>query len=477
MAVLKMQKISICALKKDRKAILEQLQHLGVLEVDREKEEDAFFQKMDTTGQRMKFEKAATAADQALGILDAYAPEKKSLLSSLEGKELIDRELEEKVQISGPELIKTARGIYDLDREYAELRAGIAKIENQIESLMPWMALDVPLQEGKTKRTALILGTMPGELTLENIYSILLEKTPEVMEKTGVDVHLVSAESNMICIAVICLKEQLQTVEEALRSAGFARPSQNWSKTPKEQKEVLETEIAASRERMTQCEAELKSLASKRKELQAVADYYRVRADKYAVLGELLQSKRTFVISGYIPACESGPVEKSLTEKYNCMVDIAKFFLQFTVDESCGKCTPCRIGTKRLYEMLEKITSGNATMEDLDKMEKLCYYIKNNSLCGLGQTAPNPVLSTLRYFKDEYIAHVKDKRCPAGVCQDLLTYKIIDLRCKGCTACARGCPVGAISGTVKQPHSIDTTKCIKCGACMAKCKFGAIIKE
>ncbi len=161
----------------------------------------------------------------------------------------------------------------------------------------------------------------------------------------------------------------------------------------------------------------------------------------------------------------------------NCMVDIAKFFLQFTVDESCGKCTPCRIGTKRLYEMLEKITSGNATMEDLDKMEKLCYYIKNNSLCGLGQTAPNPVLSTLRYFKNEYIAHVKDKRCPAGVCQDLLTYKIIDHRCKGCTACARGCPVGAISGTVKQPHTIDTAKCIKCGACMAKCKFGAIIKE
>ena len=161
----------------------------------------------------------------------------------------------------------------------------------------------------------------------------------------------------------------------------------------------------------------------------------------------------------------------------NCMVDIAKFFLEFTVDESCGKCTPCRIGTKRLYEMLDKITSGNATLEDLDKMEKLCYYIKNNSLCGLGQTAPNPVLSILRYFKDEYIAHVTEKKCPAGVCQDLLTYKIIDIKCKGCTACARGCPVGAISGTVKQPHVIDTDKCIKCGACMAKCKFGAIIKE
>ena len=175
--------------------------------------------------------------------------------------------------------------------------------------------------------------------------------------------------------------------------------------------------------------------------------------------------------------CMMGSGGLIVMDEDNCMVDIAKFFLQFTVDESCGKCTPCRIGTKRLYEMLEKITSGNATMEDLDKMEKLCYYIKNNSLCGLGQTAPNPVLSTLRYFKNEYIAHVQDKKCPAGVCQDLLTYKIIDLRCKGCTACARGCPVGAISGTVKQPHTIDTAKCIKCGACMAKCKFGAIIKE
>lgn len=161
----------------------------------------------------------------------------------------------------------------------------------------------------------------------------------------------------------------------------------------------------------------------------------------------------------------------------NCMVDIAKFFLEFTVDESCGKCTPCRIGTKRLYEMLHKITDGNGTLEDLDKMEKLCYYIKNNSLCGLGQTAPNPVLSTLRYFKDEYIAHVVDKKCPAGVCSHLLQYKIQADKCKGCTACARVCPAGAISGTVKEPHSIDPAKCIKCGACMSKCKFGAIIKE
>ncbi|MGI5895986.1 MAG: NADH-quinone oxidoreductase subunit NuoF [Oscillospiraceae bacterium] len=161
----------------------------------------------------------------------------------------------------------------------------------------------------------------------------------------------------------------------------------------------------------------------------------------------------------------------------NCMVDIAKFFLEFTVDESCGKCTPCRVGTKRLYEMLDKVTKGQGTLEDLDKMEELCYHIKNNSLCGLGQTAPNPVLSTLRYFRDEYIAHVVDKRCPAGVCKDLLSYEIDPAKCKGCTLCSRVCPVGAISGTVKQPHVIDKDKCIKCGACMEKCKFAAISKK
>ncbi len=158
----------------------------------------------------------------------------------------------------------------------------------------------------------------------------------------------------------------------------------------------------------------------------------------------------------------------------NCMVDIAKFFLEFTVDESCGKCTPCRIGNKRLLEMLTKVTEGTATMDDLDKMEELCYYIKNNSLCGLGQTAPNPVLSTLRYFKDEYIAHVKDKVCPAGVCKRLIRYTIIEEICKGCTLCARNCPVNAINGKVRELHVIDVTKCIKCGVCMVNCKFGAI---
>ena len=160
-----------------------------------------------------------------------------------------------------------------------------------------------------------------------------------------------------------------------------------------------------------------------------------------------------------------------------CMVDIAKFFLEFTVDESCGKCTPCRIGTKRLYELLDKITKGKATMEDLDKLETLCYHIKENALCGLGQTAPNPVLSTLKYFRDEYIAHIQEKRCPAGVCKSLLTIQILPDKCRGCTLCARNCPTGAISGKVKEAHVIDPEKCVKCGVCIEKCRFGAIVKK
>jgi len=161
----------------------------------------------------------------------------------------------------------------------------------------------------------------------------------------------------------------------------------------------------------------------------------------------------------------------------SCMVDIAKFFLEFTVDESCGKCAPCRVGTVRLLEILDKITSGNGEMEDLDRLEELAEYIKSASLCGLGQTAPNPVLSTLRYFRDEYIAHIRDKKCPAGVCKKLLSYHIEADKCKGCTLCARQCPAGAITGKVKEVHIIDNSKCVKCGACIEKCKFGAIIKK
>ena len=182
--------------------------------------------------------------------------------------------------------------------------------------------------------------------------------------------------------------------------------------------------------------------------------------------------------------CMMGSGGLIVMDEDNCMVDMAKFFLEFTVDESCGKCTPCRVGTKRLLEMLEKITDGKGTLEDIDKLEELCYYIKNNSLCGLGQTAPNPVLATLKFFRDEYIAHVVDKKCPAGVCKGLLSFSIDKDKCIGCGKCAKNCPVDAITKTdyIAPGHklasfTIDTAKCIKCGACIAGCKFGAISKK
>ncbi|MBO4989168.1 MAG: NADH-quinone oxidoreductase subunit NuoF [Clostridia bacterium] len=160
-----------------------------------------------------------------------------------------------------------------------------------------------------------------------------------------------------------------------------------------------------------------------------------------------------------------------------CMVDIAKFYLEFTCDESCGKCSPCRIGTRRLLQLLEKITSGKGEMEDLEKIEELSSHMRVSCLCALGQTASNPVVSTLHYFREEYLAHIVDKTCPAKKCKDLLRYTIDPAKCKGCTLCARNCPVKAISGTVKQPHVIDHDKCIKCGLCQTNCKFGAIVKE
>ena len=157
-----------------------------------------------------------------------------------------------------------------------------------------------------------------------------------------------------------------------------------------------------------------------------------------------------------------------------CMVGMAKFFLDFTAKESCGKCVHCRIGTKRMQEILTRIVDGKGKEGDIELLEELCYAIKDGALCGLGQTAPNPVLTTIRYFRNEYEAHINNKKCPAHECAELITYSIDPDKCKGCTSCAKKCPVSAISGTVKKPHTIDAEKCIKCGQCKTLCRFGAV---
>ena len=319
MAVLKMQRISICALKKDRKAILEKLQSMGVLEVNHVLEEDEDFHKMDTVGKKQGFEKAAASVDQSLDILERYAPEDKSMFAALEGKKLISSEEGMKVREERRELLKTAKQIYDLDREHAEQLASVTKLTNSIESLTPWLALDVPLKVMKTERTVFFPGTMPGGTTAEKVYEILAEKAPDA---ESADVHIISQEQSTVYLAVICLTEEAGAVEDALRSEGFARPSQSWKEVPAREKEMLEQKIAECQDNISEIEEKIKALASERERLKIVADYYRVRADKYEVLGTLPQSERTFVISGYIPAAVADNVADCLMKKYDCMADV-----------------------------------------------------------------------------------------------------------------------------------------------------------
>ena len=319
MAVLKMQRISICALKKDRKAILEKLQSLGTLEVDHILDEDEDFHRMDTVGQKQGFEKAAASVDQALDILERYVPEEKSVFSALEGKKLISVEEGMKVQEERRDLLRTAKQIYDLDREHAEQLASVTKLTNSIESLTPWLALDVPLKAMKTDRTVFFPGTMPGGTTAAKVYEVLAEKAPDT---ESADVHIISQEQSTVYLAVICLKEEAGAIEDALRSEGFARPSQTWEEVPARQKEQLEQQISEYREKVSGIEEKITALASERERLKIVADYYRVRADKYEVLGTLPQSERTFVISGYIPEAVAGSVADGLMKKYDCMVDV-----------------------------------------------------------------------------------------------------------------------------------------------------------
>lgn len=318
MAVLQMQRVSICAMKKNRKAVLERIQSLGLMEVGDILEGDAQFPHMDTANAKASFEKAAVQADRALELLDSYAPEKKSLFASLEGKTLVDAKAMREAASRKEALQRTATRIQTLDKQIAEKKAEILKLENGIESLVPWMSLDIPMNLTQTRTAAVILGTMPGAIAVEDVYRMLAEDAPDVDK---VDATLISAGKDQSCVAIFCMKPDAEAVEGALRMHGFARPSQVWPKTPAEVKEDLLTEIERHKEEMETARTEIVSLAESRSDLRILADYYRVRADKYQVLGTLPQSERTFFISGYVPARQVGRLEESL-KSYDCVIDV-----------------------------------------------------------------------------------------------------------------------------------------------------------
>lgn len=319
MAVLQMQRMSICALKKDRKAILEKIQSMGVMEINHVLDEDEDFRRMDTANARSSFEKAANSADRALEILNEYAPVKTSMLSSLEGKKLVDAKVHEEVIRKREELLKVVSQIQVLDKEKAENKAEILKLENRIESLVPWLSLDIPMNATGTKKTSVILGSIPGLADISGIYEILADAAPEV---EAADAYVISSGQDMTCIAVICLKQEEQSIEEALRSRGFSRIAQNSAKTPAGETEELKQEIKEKENRISQIEQEVIKLAEQREEIYLLADYYRVRAEKYEVLGEIPQSANTFVLSGYVPHRDVEKVKRVLESKYDCAIDV-----------------------------------------------------------------------------------------------------------------------------------------------------------
>ena len=319
MAVLQMQRISICALKKDRKAILEKIQSMGIMEMSQVAEDEDGFEKMDTISARQSFEKKASLSESALDILDAYAPEKKSMFASLEGKKLVESDQFAKITAKKEEILEKAERIVACNKEIAEHKAESAKLENQIEALVPWLSLDVPMNCKGTGKTAMLLGTMPGETTLESVYEQI--QTGEA-QTDAVDVEIINSDQDATYLAVLSLKADAGAVEEALRAAGFAKPSQTVHAVPAKETAELKTKIEQLNKKIEEIEEEIKGCAKFREELKVIGDYYRMRAKKYEILGTLPQSQRTFVISGYIPKKAAGAVEKAIGEHYDCVIDI-----------------------------------------------------------------------------------------------------------------------------------------------------------
>ena len=309
MAVLQMQKVSICALKRDRKAILEKIQSMGIMEVSQIQEDTQGLEKMNTQTARSMFEKNAASADMALGILAEYVPEKSSMFASLEGKKLVDKASFDQAVERKDKIMSVASSVISQQKKIGEYRANIQKLENQMESLEPWMNLDVPMAFRGTKRAAFLPGSFSQELTLEEIYGMILE---DAQETAGADVNILSSGKDGTYVAVLCLREDEEKVEEALRKGGFSRPSQLTAQVPARAKESLQNQIRDLKEEIRKCQEEISRYAYERTNLRLISDYFRARAQKYEVLGTLPQSRSAFLISGYVPKKAVGAHEKAL---------------------------------------------------------------------------------------------------------------------------------------------------------------------
>ena len=318
MAIVQMQRINICALKKNRKAILERLQELGAMEIDIQLEDDSLGEKQEVASSRALFERRAQTADQALAILNIYVPEKKGMLDSLAGKPLVEKELFEKAAENQDQYMATASRIVTLDKQIAESKAAVLKVQNQVEALAPWLSLTVPVSYTGTQKTAVLIGTMPNPQDQQSILNLLAGAVPDV---EAVDVELISTDKDFTYLAVICMKQDAGKVEEVLRTGGFSKPSSPVQKIPEEYKKDLEAEIAKTQEQVKQLESELAECAVSRHELELISDYYRTRAEKYRILGEIPQTASTFAISGYVPAAKADAIVKELSEHYGAAAE------------------------------------------------------------------------------------------------------------------------------------------------------------
>lgn len=319
MAVLQMQRVSICALKKDRKSILEKLQSMGILEISQVADEDDAFSRMDTMNARVSFEKKANIADQALDVLDGYAPESKSMFASLEGKKLIGSSRFQSAVADKEKIMDTAADLIQTSKVIAEKKAAILKLENQIESLTPYLSLEVPMNYSGTKKVAMFIGTMAAETQLQDVYSTLAEQLPEV---EAVDIQIISSDQDAVYLAVLCMRKDALKVEEVLRSAGFARPAQLSEEVPSVKTQELKESIQQLNNEIKEQEDKIKSCAEERERLRYISDYFRMRAEKYEVLGTLPQSQRTFVISGYTAKKFVPALEKAIGANYDCVMDV-----------------------------------------------------------------------------------------------------------------------------------------------------------